>query len=482
MLGPGDLATLQALEFLANQMVIAGKVAAALPKYEEAVDLRLKVQREDHPDAIGSISRLAGICEIAGKQEKALTLRVRLKEIVERLRGPDHPDLAARLIQLADCLRSKGTYDEPAHDLLAQAEAILNRSVGVSDPRYLSYLRNHVSLCESRQEFVRAEALATRVYETVKAQKNADPAELATCLDVLASISRRLGDAGRADTLMGRAKALRGVNQPAFVQAEVYELQAACDRLQAEGKYPEAHEASLALKIRDKTRVSLGEQSLTHVQSYWKLASLCRAMNELGEAEEWIDQALVLGAKVWGEQNLHQALTYMLKAHIHMDLGEHRDAAALSARARGILEKLYGEGTPLASPYLHNEAFCELARGENKAAFPLLQRAMRQTLDEVGATLPLLSEAEAIAYLADPGTTTGLDAYLSALLRFPGDQAALAYERVWRRSRSLTPHAGAPPAICGRDARDCRARLQASLRTRRTRPNDVDDPGPRKEG
>ena len=92
----------------------AGKYAEAVPLYEKALQLCVRVNGENHADTASVLNNLALVYANQAKYSKAEALYVRSLKIREAVVGKDHPDVA----QTANNLAKLDRLDLPSFDTL----------------------------------------------------------------------------------------------------------------------------------------------------------------------------------------------------------------------------------------------------------------------------------------------------------------------------------------------------------------------------
>jgi tetratricopeptide (TPR) repeat protein len=129
--GHPDVAT--ALSHLAGLYYAKGEFQEALPRYEEALEMRRTALPPRHPDTCSSLEDLARLYEAKGEYEKALPLYQEALETRRTALPPGNPDTATSLPTLAGVSEAKGQRHRPpplpppSHSDTAKSNAVLKR-------------------------------------------------------------------------------------------------------------------------------------------------------------------------------------------------------------------------------------------------------------------------------------------------------------------------------------------------------------------
>ena len=91
LLGPGHPDTLNSRNSLAAAYLAAGRVADAIPLFEQTLVILQRQLGPDHPDTLTSQNNLASAYQDAGRVAEAIQLYQENLGVRERLLGPDHP-------------------------------------------------------------------------------------------------------------------------------------------------------------------------------------------------------------------------------------------------------------------------------------------------------------------------------------------------------------------------------------------------------
>jgi RNA polymerase sigma factor (sigma-70 family) len=141
VLGPDDPDTLNVFNSLAAAYLAAGRVADAIPLFEQTLIARQMQLGPDDPDTLTSQNNLASAYQDAGRVGEAIQLyELNLAER-DRLLGEDHPGTLVAQGNLATAYLAAGRVDE-AIPLLEQTLASRERVLGPGHPDTRTSRRN----------------------------------------------------------------------------------------------------------------------------------------------------------------------------------------------------------------------------------------------------------------------------------------------------------------------------------------------------
>ena len=133
LLGPDHPDTLNSRNSLAAAYLAAGRVAEAIPLFEQILAVRQRMLGPGDPETLISQNNLASAYQDASRTAEAIRLYQLNLEIRERLLGPDHPSTLTSRSNLATAYRDGGR-DAEAIPLLEQTLADRERVLGPDHP------------------------------------------------------------------------------------------------------------------------------------------------------------------------------------------------------------------------------------------------------------------------------------------------------------------------------------------------------------
>jgi RNA polymerase sigma factor (sigma-70 family) len=133
MLGPDDSETLISQNNLASAYQDAGRTAEAIRLYELNLEVRERLLGTDHPSTLNSRGNLAAAYRDGGRVAEAIPLLEQTLADRERVLGPDHPDTQATRKKLATAYQDAGR-DAEALPLLERTLADRRPILGSDHP------------------------------------------------------------------------------------------------------------------------------------------------------------------------------------------------------------------------------------------------------------------------------------------------------------------------------------------------------------
>ena len=220
LLGPGHPDTLNSRNSLAAAYLAAGRVADAIPLFEQTLVVLQRQLGPDHPDTLTSQNNLASAYQDAGRVAEAIQLYEQNLAVRERVPGPDHPGTLNSRGNLAAAYLAAGRIAD-AIPLFEQTLAGRDRVLGP----------DHPDTQTSRKNLAKAYRAAGRVAEAIPLEQTLagrqqvlrpDPPDTQTSRKNLATTAYR--DGGRAAQAIPPAEqtlAARESQAPADAAAKV---------------------------------------------------------------------------------------------------------------------------------------------------------------------------------------------------------------------------------------------------------------------
>ena len=164
VLGADHIATLTAVNALANVYWFQGNYSQAEPLYLEVIDRRSRVLGEEHPDTLRAQDDLASLYAQQKRFDEAERLVQRTLEVQRRLFGQEHPDTNLSLNILGAVYYAQKRYAE-AEPISKQALHISRRVLGEQHPETLIELHNLATIYDKLHRYDQAEPIYLQVIE-----------------------------------------------------------------------------------------------------------------------------------------------------------------------------------------------------------------------------------------------------------------------------------------------------------------------------
>ncbi len=333
VLGPDHPDTLNARNSLAAAYQAAGRVAEAIPLFEQTLTGRERLLGADHPDTLTSRNNLANAYQDAGRVAEAIPLHEQTLAACERLLGADDPSTLTSQGNLAAAYRDGGRVAE-AILLFEETLAARSRVLGTD---HIDTRTSRSNLASAYREAGRA-AEAIPLFEQILAGRERrlgpdHPRTLAARHD-LAAAYREAGRAAEAillfeQILAGRERLL-GPDHPSTL-ASRNNLAAA---YQDAGRVAEAiplHEEALAACER-----RLGADHPRTVAARNNLATAYQEAGRLAEAIPLLEQTLAARERLLGSDHPSTVATRKRLTRACQDVDESKVAGSpLTGRRSG---------------------------------------------------------------------------------------------------------------------------------------------------
>jgi tetratricopeptide (TPR) repeat protein len=330
-----------------------GAYARAEPLYQQALQIRQKVLRPEHPDTATSLNSLANLYLDMGDYARAEPLYQQTLQIRQKALGPEHPDTAASLNNLAELYRRMGAY-EKAEPLYQQALQILQKALGPEHPDTATSLNNLALLYLDLGDYARAEPLYQQALQIRQKALGPEHPDIANSLNNLATLYRDMG---------------------AYARAEPFYQQ--------------------ALQIRQK---ALGPEHPDTAQSLNNLAALYWQTGAYAQAEPLYQQALQIRQKALRPEHRDTAASLNNLAELYRVKGDYTKAEPLYRQALQITQKALGPEHPDTAQSLENLALFEFDVGELFEAKALARQSAQTRLAILSKVLAFTSEPQRLAY------------------------------------------------------------------------------------
>jgi CHAT domain-containing protein/tetratricopeptide (TPR) repeat protein len=266
-----------------------------LPLFEQALQLRKKLQTENHPAYATSLNNLALLYHDLGDYAKALPLYEHARDLYKKLFTENHPTYAINLNNLGTLYCDMGDYAK-ALLVLKHARDLIKQCLTENHPAYAASLNNLASLYQARGEYAKALPLYEQASDLIKQRLTANHPNYATSLNNLAGVYRDLGE---------YAKAL-----------------------------------SLYEQARDLRQKLLTETHPDYARSLHNLAYLYQAMGEYAKASPLFEQARDLIKQRLTANHPHYATSLNNLASLYLLQGQPKETAALSQQALTVEQAL----------------------------------------------------------------------------------------------------------------------------------------------
>jgi tetratricopeptide (TPR) repeat protein len=232
---PGDNSDVAySLTHLAACRIRLGKLGEARTLYQEALDMRRRLFKGDHLEVAQALNNLARACLEADQLDTAQTLFQESLDMHQRIEGKTersgHPGTAFASMNLGDCFFRRSETAEIAGDSAASRQAAADardayqRAVDIRTEAFKAATKGHHLLAASLASLARAQlrlgdagaavSLAGRALEMFRATRRADHPDMVEGLETLALVSLAQADSAGASDLLRQALAIAEKSRP----------------------------------------------------------------------------------------------------------------------------------------------------------------------------------------------------------------------------------------------------------------------------
>jgi len=319
-----------------------------------------------------------------------ITAREVLDRGVVRVRDEldDQPAIRARLLAALGGIYNNLGLHSDALALLEEALRLHEELSGGDDRALLAVLAPYGNTLTSLGEHRRAEQVLRRAVAV--AEHEGQPAELATVLNLLASLMVTEGRLDEAEALAERVFALRervhGRDHPETAAAMVNLALVELDR----GRFAEAESMLAAALVTLERR--LGPDHLQVAQAVNNLATARKGLGHLDEAEALYRRALASLVGRLGSEHSTVAVIHNDLAVVLLEQGRFAEAEAEYERAVDVAVKSIGPAHPVTAIFQGNLAESILLQGRGSEAEPLYRRSLAALRDAFGSSHAMVAD------------------------------------------------------------------------------------------
>ncbi len=399
MLSGRDSVLIAELEEQITELREEGDYAEAIPLAEQILDIRRRVQGEDHWEVINALNSVETLkyvsdlprearAELAeadkvgpatqtlreqGRYDEGLDLLHHQLDTRRRTLGSEHPWVATSLNNVARLLYRMGDYGG-AEPLFREALAMRRKLLGEEHLDVAASLNNLAALLADKGDYATAEPLFQEALAMKRKLLGEEHASVAASLNNLAVLLKNRGEYGGAEPLCREALAMRrkllGDEHP-DVAASLNNLAVL---LMNRGEYAAAE--PLYREVLAMRRKLLGDEHPDVAASLNNLAVLLYQKGDYAGAEPLYREALAMRRKLLGEEHLDVAISLNNLAALLADKGDYAAAEPLFQEALAMRHKLLGEEHPSVAASLNNLAALLKSQGDYAGAEPLHREAL----------------------------------------------------------------------------------------------------------
>ncbi|KAK6714820.1 hypothetical protein SNK04_005751 [Fusarium graminearum] len=351
-------------------MWTTGNFGAAEILGRKAVETRIEVLGEEHPDTLISIGNLASTFWNQGRWKEAEELNVGVIEMRKRVLGEEHPNTLASMNNLASIFSDQGRWKE-AEELEVGVIEIEKRVLGEEHPDTLISIGNLASIFSDQGRWKEAEELEVGVMEIRKRVLGEEHPNTLMSMNNLALTFSNQGRWKEAEELevgvIEIKKRVLGEEHPDTLMS----INNLALTFSDQGRWKEAEELNVGV-IEIKKRV-LGEEHPDTLISINNLALTFSDQGRWKEAEELNVGVMEIRKRVLGEEHPDTLISIGNLASIFSDQGRWKEAEELEVGVMEIRKRVLGEEHPDTLMSMSNLAITWKEQGRTGDALALMQ-------------------------------------------------------------------------------------------------------------
>jgi CHAT domain-containing protein/tetratricopeptide (TPR) repeat protein len=383
------------LELLADAHMGLSRPDKALPLYIRCIGIFETNEGKDAPHIASLCNDVGRAYQALGKYDAAEPFYAR-GLVIEEKRGVADLKLAGMLNNMGSVKLDLGEFGE-AEKYMARSLQIYESQLDKEDVRLTLPLGNLALVCHLSKQHVKAESLYLRTLALCEKKRGPEHLQSAFFVYTLGTLYHDMGLYGKAAPLYERALGIREKQLGKDHDDVARVLNSQAMLLRDLGQFEKA-------EAQYKRAIAIGEAALgvDHPDVITRVNNLANNYREWGQREKALtlfQRTLKAREAVLGKNHQDVAQSLHNLGILYTDLGLYEDADPLLRRNLDIMEMRYGKDHPQTVGSLlalaWNDAFME----RHDKAVALVDRARHIRQQEVAQVLPVLSEAEQIAYI-----------------------------------------------------------------------------------
>jgi CHAT domain-containing protein/Flp pilus assembly protein TadD len=379
--GPEDLNTAALLRTLGTTCRAAGRNRDAEAHLRRSLEIREAKLGKNHIEVADLLNDLALVQQNLGRGKEAEALYLRALQTFANVLPKDDPGLVGPLNNLATLYQAMAQH-EKAEPLLLRCLRLAEAHRGKDSPHLISLLNNTSLLFLDMGRLAEGEALARRSLKIIEANLPKEETRLPTILNTLALLVHARGEHAEAEALFKRSVEIHerrfGKMYPGLA-APLGNLARLCGNL---GRYADAElYFRRALEIDERV---LGKDHPDYATQLSNLGAMYTEMGRGAEAEALYRRSLQILEAKFGKDHPHVAVDLNNLAMVFQKRGQFKDAEALFLRSLFIQEKRFGKDHLEVSRGLNNLGLLYSVMGRRDDAAPLLKRSLQIAEKKLG--------------------------------------------------------------------------------------------------
>jgi serine/threonine protein kinase len=303
---------------------------------ERALELRRRVQGEQHPDTLSVMSDLVELDVYQGKFAAAQALQLKVLDMRRRVLGENDPAILKSLDNMATVYEKQGQYKE-AEAVETKVLDVSRRTLGDNHYDTMSAMIDLALLEVRLGKFPQAEALDVKAVETMRRVLGEEHPDTLNGMSNLAQVYYREGNYAQAEALQSKVLEIRrrvlGEDHNATLTsmnnlAVIYVL---------ENKFAQAE--AIQSKVFQSLRRVLGEEHPNTLVGAVNLARIYLKEGKFAQSEPLYRKVLEGRRRVLGAQHPLTTQTMAYFSELLLRMGRYAEAEALSREGLNNFEK-----------------------------------------------------------------------------------------------------------------------------------------------
>ena len=341
LLGEKNIDTVSSIDGLGLVYLDQGKYEQAEANFLKALRFAREIlQKEEYDICAEIMSHLAYVYRIQGKLDEAEPLCLESLQLRKKINGEEHSNFATGLHELGMLYKHQGKYKE-AEELFDKVVKLDEKLLGENHPDTAMSLGSLAAVYWDLGKLEEAENLNLQVLELTKKLLGEDNLAITSTLNNLAGIYQVQGRYSEAESLYLQLieidKKLTGEDHPNFA-LDLYSLAVV---YHDQKKYQEAE--SLYLKSLKIFENNFGKIHRRIARNLTGLALLYHQQERYQEAESLCLEAKEIYEEVLGSQHPDFAFSIYSLSKIYHSLGRYEQAISLNLQAIEIANQALGE-------------------------------------------------------------------------------------------------------------------------------------------
>ena len=316
-----------------------GLYAQARHQEERALELRLRVFGERHPETLETMEHLAHLYRNQGTYTRAEELLTRVIATRRRIVGEEHPATLRMLNELAGLYREQAKYSQ-AELLFTHILEVQTRVLGEEHPDTLETM-NNLGVAYFEHKDSRAEALYVKALAGRRRVLGEEHPSTLTTMNNLALQYRNQGRYADAELLSSKVwetrKRILGEEHPLTLISASTVAALALDQ----GRYTQADR--LFTRIIEMQRVLLGEENPNTLLNMGLLGVVLRNERQFAQADSLSARVLEIERRVLGEEHPYTLNALSFQAALDRSEGKYSQAETLYKKVLEARRRVLGE-------------------------------------------------------------------------------------------------------------------------------------------